>query len=155
MPMIEHRQYINAPIELCFDLARDVDLHTQTTSKTKEKAVGGVTSGLLEEGDSVTWEAVHLGVRKKLTAKVILMEKPYRFVDVMVKGAFQSFDHTRLFIEEADGTIMIDQFNYKSPFGPIGVLVDKLFLEKYMKCFIVSRAEKLKEIAEKINSESN
>lgn len=151
MPMIEYRQFIHAPIELCFDLARDVDIHTQTTSKTKEKAVGGVTTGLLEEGDSVTWEAVHLGVRQRLTAKVILMERPFRFIDVMVKGAFQSFEHIHLFMEEDDGTIMLDQFNYKSPFGAIGVLADKLFLEKYMKLFIESRAKQLKEFAETMN----
>ena len=55
MPVIEHQQFIHAPIEVCFDLARNVEIHTQTTSKTKERAVGGVTEGLLEEGDIVTW----------------------------------------------------------------------------------------------------
>jgi hypothetical protein len=82
MPVIEHKQFIKAPIEVCFDLARDVNVHTQTTLKTKEKAVGGVTEGLLEEGDSVTWEAVHFGIKQRLTARVIFMEKPHSFVDV-------------------------------------------------------------------------
>jgi hypothetical protein len=43
---------------------------------------------------------------------------------------------------------MIDTFEYKSPFGLIGVVADKLFLEKYMKAFIASRAKELKKIAE-------
>lgn len=43
---------------------------------------------------------------------------------------------------------MMDRFQYKSPFGPIGVLADKVFLEKYMGAFIVSRAKALKKIAE-------
>lgn len=43
---------------------------------------------------------------------------------------------------------MKDQFQYKSPFGLIGVVADKLFLEKYMRAFIVSRANALKRIAE-------
>lgn len=47
MPVIEHQQFIKAPVEFCFDLARNVDIHIQTNSKTKEKAVGGVTEGLL------------------------------------------------------------------------------------------------------------
>lgn len=37
---------IYAPIEHCFDLARDIEVHTQTVWKhTRERAVAGVTSG--------------------------------------------------------------------------------------------------------------
>lgn len=151
MPVIEHQQFVKAPTEVCFDLARNVDIHTQTTSNTKERAVAGVTEGLLEEGDTVTWEAIHFGIKQRLTAKVTLMEKPNKFVDMMVKGAFHSFVHTHQFIEKEDGTIMIDKFQYKSPFGPIGVIADKLFLEKYMRVFIVSRAKALKNIAENMD----
>ncbi|MDR7080714.1 ligand-binding SRPBCC domain-containing protein [Neobacillus niacini] len=149
MPVIEHKQFIKAPIEICFDLARDVEVHTRTSVKTKERAVGGVTAGLLQEGDSVTWEAVHFGIKQRLTAKVIFMEKPHSFVDVMVKGAFKSFIHIHQFIEEEEGTTMIDHFQYRSRFGPIGILIDKLFLEKYMRKFIANRARGLKKIAEK------
>lgn len=148
MPVIGYQQLIKGPIELCFDLARNVDIHTETTSKTKERAVGGVTEGLLEEGDIVTWEAVHFGIKQSLTAKVTVMEKPNKFVDVIVKGAFHSFIHTHQFIEVSGGTLIIDTFQYKSPCGPIGVLVDTLFLEKYMRSFIISRAKVLKEITE-------
>lgn len=127
MPIIKHKQFIQAPLIVCFDLARNVDIHTKTTAKTKEKAVGGVTQGLLEVGDTVTWEAIHFGIKQRLTAKVTHMEKPTEFVDIMVKGAFSSFTHTHQFIEEKGGTLMIDTFEYKSPFGPIGTIADKLF----------------------------
>ncbi len=149
MPTIRHSQFIKAPIEICFDLARSVEVHTQTTSRTQERAVGGVTSGLLEKGDMVTWEAVHFGIRQRLTAKVTVMEKPFRFVDIMVKGAFKSFVHTHEFFEEAEGTVMIDTFQYESPLGLLGIAADKLFLERYMREFIVSRAWGLRELAEK------
>lgn len=151
MPIIKHKQFIQAPVDVCFDLARNVDIHTETTAKTKEKAINGVTQGLLEKGDTVTWEATHFGIKQRLTAKVIHMEKPTVFVDIMVKGAFRSFTHTHQFKEEKGGTIMIDTFEYTSPFGPIGVIADKLFLEKYMTNFISSRAKELKKIAENVN----
>jgi len=148
MSIIRHEIFIQAPIDICFDLARDVEIHTQTTTRTKEKAVGGVTQGLLEEGDHVTWEAIHFGIKQKLTAKVTFMKKPTKFVDVMVKGAFHSFTHTHQFMEKEKGTIMVDIFEYKPPLGPLGAIVDKLFLEKYMAEFIKSRAKALKKIAE-------
>ncbi|ESU33370.1 hypothetical protein G3A_06725 [Bacillus sp. 17376] len=149
MPIIKNEQFIKAPIELCFDLARNVDIHTQTTTKTRERAVGGITEGLLELGDVVTWEANHFGVKQRLTAEVIIMERPHKFVDVMVKGAFQSFVHTHQFIEHLDGTIMTDIFEYKSPLGIFGSVADALFLKKYMSEFIATRATELKRIAEK------
>lgn len=61
-----------------------------------------MTEGLLEQGDFVTWEAIHFGIKQKLTAKVILMEKPKKFVDGMIKGAFHSFTHTHQFIEDLE-----------------------------------------------------
>lgn len=148
MPTIKLHIFINAPIEICFDLARNVDIHIVTTSKTHEKAVDGVTKGLLEEGDCVTWEAVHFKMKQRLTAKVIKMRRPYEFVDVMVKGAFHAFTHTHQFVETENGTLMTDLFEYKSPYGLLGILADKIFLERYMRKFIRERGISLKKIAE-------
>ncbi|WP_226577103.1 SRPBCC family protein [Halobacillus litoralis] len=150
MPVIKHSLYIQAPVGVCFDLARNVDIHTKTTYSTKEEAVGGVTEGLMEEGDSVTWEATHFGIRQRLTAKIIRMDRPNEFVDVMVKGAFKSFTHTHQFIDDENGTLMIDIFEYESPLGVLGRLADRLFLEDYMKKFIIQRAEELKKFAEQV-----
>ena len=48
MPRIETTTLINAPIEICFNLARSVDLHKISTSKTKEYVVNGRKKGLIE-----------------------------------------------------------------------------------------------------------
>lgn len=72
MPIIKHQQFIKAPVQVCFDLVRNVEIHTQTTTKTKERAVGGKTEGLLEAGDSITWEAVHFGTKQRLTALLVI-----------------------------------------------------------------------------------
>lgn len=127
MPIIKHDIYIDAPINVCFDLARNVEVHTKTTINTKEKAIAGVTVGMMENGDTVTWQATHLGVKQKLTAKITEMDKPYKFTDVMVKGAFHSFSHIHEFIESGTGTIMKDTFSYKSPFGVLGRIAINYF----------------------------
>ena len=153
MPIIKHQIYIEAPIEKCFDLARNVEVHTQTTTKTNERAIAGITTGLLKLGDRVTWEATHFGIKQRLTAKITEMVIPIKFTDVMVKGAFHSFTHSHEFVECNSGTMMKDTFIYKAPFSIIGQLADKLFLEKYMMSFIISRANELKKIAEMENEE--
>ncbi|MFY9620082.1 MAG: hypothetical protein WAM70_13450 [Pyrinomonadaceae bacterium] len=77
---------IAAPIELCFDLARDVETHLATAAHTQERIVGGKSCGLLELGDELTFEAVHLGVRQKLSSRVVECDRPYRFIDQMISG---------------------------------------------------------------------
>ncbi|MFZ3589479.1 SRPBCC family protein [Bacillus sp. DJP31] len=148
MPVIVHQVYIKASINRCFNFARNLDIHTKTTAKTKEKAVGGVTRGLLVLSDVVTWEAVHFGIKQRLTAEIAEMDNPNKFVDVMVKGAFHSFTHKHSFREENQGTLMTEEFNFQSPFGMMRTIAYTLFLEEYMRGFIISRANELKKIAE-------
>jgi ligand-binding SRPBCC domain-containing protein len=93
MPKIELETIINAPIERVFDLARSIDLHAETLSHTNEKAIAGVTKGLINLGETVTWEATHFFVKQQLTSKITVCERPNRFSDTMVSGAFARFDH--------------------------------------------------------------
>lgn len=62
MSKIHVKTTIKADINKVFDLSRDIDLHQSSTSKTNEKAIAGITSGLIEEDETVTWKAKHLGV---------------------------------------------------------------------------------------------
>ena len=149
MPRLELITEIKAPIEEVFNLSRSIDVHKQSQISRKETAIAGKTSGLIEEGESVTWEAVHFGVRQKLTSRVTEMKKPTYFRDSMVSGAFKRFDHDHLFREKKEGiTEMVDVFDYTSPLGFLGVIVDKLFLEKYLEDLLLERNTEIKRIAE-------
>lgn len=149
MPIIRSELAIKAKPEICFDLARSIDIHTESTAKTMEKAVGGVTSGLIELGETVTWEAVHFCIKQRLTAKITAFEFPTRFTDEMVRGAFKRFTHTHEFVPTAAGTLMIDTFDYTSPYGLLGRLADFLFLKRYMRRFLIERNQYIKRMAEK------
>ena len=117
MPRIETKTIINAPIEVCFDLSRSVDLHKISTSKTKEYVVAGRKKGLIENGESITWRAKHFGVWQNLTSMITAFEYPFYFCDEMVKGAFHSFKHEHISETREGKTIMKDVFDFKSPFG--------------------------------------
>ena len=76
MPIIRLETFIHAPVELCFDLSRNVDVHMASTNHTGERAVAGVTSGMMSLGDEVTWEARHFGILQRLTSKITAFERP-------------------------------------------------------------------------------
>jgi ligand-binding SRPBCC domain-containing protein len=139
---------IAAPIEACFDLARDIDFHTRSLGETGESAVAGRTTGLIGLGESVTWEARHLGIRQRLTAEVTIFEHPTYFRDVMTAGAFRSFAHDHRF-EARDGvTVMTDEVEFRSPLGPLGWLVDRLFMAGYLRRLLDGRCQAIKREAE-------
>ena len=149
MTKIVLETFINAPAETCFDLIRDIRIHTETTSKTNEKAVGGVIDGLIGLGQTVTFEGTHFGFRQRLTVKVVEFERPHLFVDEMIEGNFKTFKHIHEFSEHESGTLMIDTLIWTSPFGIVGRIVDKLLLEPHLRRLVSDRNAMLKQIAEK------
>ncbi len=148
MPIIHLTTVIGAPRERVFDLARSIDAHQDSTSGTGERAVAGVTQGLIGLHEEVTWEARHLGVRQHLTVRITALERPKHFQDIMVKGAFRRMTHDHDFVDHPQGTLMTDRFDFASPFGVLGAVVDRLFLAGYLRRFIVQRNEILKRMAE-------
>jgi ligand-binding SRPBCC domain-containing protein len=149
MPVVEVQVVIDAPIEVCFDLARDIDLHIVSTEGTEERAVAGVTSGLIGPGEEVTWEASHFGIRQRLTSRITLFDRPWHFRDSQVAGPFRRFDHDHIFTTGPGGvTTMRDVFDYESPFGWIGRCADVCFLRAYMRRFLERRALVIKAAAE-------
>lgn len=140
--------YINAPIERCFDLSTSIDLHKISTSKTKEEAIAGVTNGLVKLNDKVTWKAKHFGIWHQLQVQITEYERPLFFVDEMIKGTFKSMRHRHEFKQIESGTIMVDQFEFSSPFGILGKIVDHFILKNYMTNFLKERNEVVKDFAE-------
>ena len=148
MPIIKLETKINAPIERVFDLARSIDLHKATMTKYKEKVVAGVTSGLINLNETVTWEATHFGVRQKLTSKITQFDRPRHFRDSMVKGAFTRFDHDHFFEQDSGQTLVKDVFDYDSPLGILGKIADVLFVEKHLREMLEERNQIIKAVAE-------
>ena len=148
MASITIKTLINAPLERCFDLARSIDLHTDSMKHTGEKAIAGRTSGLIESGETVTWRAIHFGIRQTLTSKITEFDYPNYFVDEQVSGAFKSFRHEHRFTQQGNQTLMTDIFIFESPLAPLGWLANMLFLKSYMKRLLLKRNEIIKQTAE-------
>src|SRR5579864_6452198 len=128
MPELYFETSIAAPPEVCFDLELDVDVHQASTTGTAQRAVSGVTSGRMELGDEVTWEATHFGLRFHMTSKITAYNRPHQFTDEMQRGPFGHWHHQHRFEARAGGTLMVDEVDFASPFGPLGALIDAIYL---------------------------
>jgi ligand-binding SRPBCC domain-containing protein len=135
---------IAAPPERCFDLSLSVEIHLASTATTGERVISGPKSGVLELGDTVTWEARHLGRRRRLTVKVTAYERPRMFRDEMLSGPFRRMRHDHWFEQHEDGTRMRDEFEFASALAPF----DALILKPYLRRFLLTRNDTIRRVAE-------
>jgi ligand-binding SRPBCC domain-containing protein len=139
---------IAAPIERCFDLARSIDLHMASTNWSGERAVAGVTSGLIGPGQEVTWRGRHLGFTLTHTSRITAYERPRYFQDCMLHGRFRRFCHDHHFETRGDGTLMRDEMAFEAPFWLAGRLVECVVLEHHMRTLLERRNRCIREAAE-------
>jgi ligand-binding SRPBCC domain-containing protein len=148
MPTIHLQTKIKAPIQICFDLSRSIDLHKISVTGSKEEAIAGVTSGLIGLGETVTWRGTHFGIRQTLTSKIMGFHSPVYFRDEMIQGAFKKLGHDHIFEEQNGVTIMKDIFEFESPGWIIGDLVNYILLTKYLRKVLIERNAIIKDYAE-------
>lgn len=141
---------IKVPKQIVFDASRNIDIHQQSASPTNEKAISGVTSGLINLNETVTWHGKHFGFYLTHKSRITAMTFYDYFVDEMEEGNFKSFKHKHFFEEENGVTIMKDHLQYETPFGILGRIFDALFLKKHLTQFLLERNKVLKEVSEKL-----
>jgi ligand-binding SRPBCC domain-containing protein len=140
---------ISAPPAVVFDLSLNIDTHVDSQAAANERAVGGVTTGQIGLGETVTWRARHFHVPFTMTSRVTELERPDRFVDEQTRGPFRRFHHEHEFHPSDTGTTMVDRISFDAPLGPLGRLVERVALGAYLERLIVERGQFLKAAAER------
>jgi len=146
MTNIHKETIIYAPISICFDLSRSIDLYSLAANN--ERAVEGRKSGLIVKGDSVTWRAKHFGIVHQMTVELSDVIKPYFFADRMIHGPFKYMIHTHVFQQFGKATVMRDDFEYKLPCSWLGKVVDRMLIRGYMTKLLEHRNRVIKMLAE-------
>ena len=149
MTKIEISTQINAPIKTVFDLSRNIDVHRLSAGNSKEEAIDGITTGLINYNEMVTWKGKHFGIYITHKSRMTAMNLHSSFVDEMEEGKFKYFKHEHFFEEENGATIMRDKLCYITPYGIFGKLFDFLFLKRHLTNFILERNKILRTLSEK------
>lgn len=148
MPTIHLTTFVAAPVNVVFDLSRNIDLHKRSMENYKEEAVAGTRFGMIEKDETVTWKAKHFFKTRMLRVKITDMQKPFRFIDEQMNGDFKLMKHEHHFKPCDNGTIMIDLFHFESPYGTIGKWFNSFYLTRYLKKLLEQRNNTIKEYAE-------
>lgn len=151
MTLIKLSTTINAPIEIVFNLSRSIDFHLKSASKTKEKVIAGRSSGLIEQGETVTWKGKHFGLFLTHKSLISQFDYPNSFTDEMVEGYFKNFKHLHKFHSDGKNTTMEDYLEYRLTLGLLGKFVDHTLIKKHLTNFLTLRNDAIKKKAEYLN----
>lgn len=142
MPKLRIEVVVSATPEACFDLSLSVDAHVASMGRTRERAVGGVTSGTMRLGDTVTWQATHFGRTLKMTSAITAYERPHRFVDEQQRGPFRNWWDEHTFTDLGGGrTRMVETAEFASRASPT---FDRFVLGPYLRRLLTRRARWLR-----------
>jgi ligand-binding SRPBCC domain-containing protein len=151
MVTLEETIEIDAPIERCFDLARSIEVHVLGNVHFGENAlaVGDLTSGLIEMGQTVVWRAKHFWIWQTLTSRMTAFDRPVFFEDTMLRGAFKSMRHEHFFRSLPEGcTEMKDVLYFSAPLPILGKIAEVFVLRRHMHNLLHERNMVLKQVAE-------
>jgi len=151
MIRFEEITVIDAPIHRVFDLSRSVEVHLLGNVHCQEQtlAIGGVTAGLVEQDQRVTWRAKHFGVWHNLTSEATVVEPPHRLQVTMVEGIFRSMQAEHLLRRLPSGAMELrDVFAIAAPLPLLGPIAERLFLRRYMMALNRERNAVIQRVAE-------
>jgi ligand-binding SRPBCC domain-containing protein len=139
---------MDAPVERCFKLSVSIDLHVASAASTGERVVDGVDTGLIGQGQTVTWQGHHFGLRLRHTSRIDAWRPYSYFRDVMVRGAFVRFEHEHFFATMDDGTRMRDEVRFSTRWGALGRVVSKVLVRRHLTMLLLRRNALIKRVAE-------
>lgn len=152
-PPLQRRQYvifIDRPPEAVFAFHASLKNHARLCPPEQQEEIVGDADARLSQGARVTFRARHGGLRHTLVAEITEWDPPHGFTDRQVKGPFAVWVHRHKFAPFQTGTLMTDLIEYAVPAGPLGLLVERLWLGEHLDRFFNHRQAEAKRLLEQI-----
>ena len=95
------------------------------------KIISGVDGLVINDGVEITYTVKPIfGIPLKWKTRICNVVLYQQFTDIQLKGPYALWEHTHIFTETEKGLLMTDFIKYQLPFGIIGQLAHKLFVQK-------------------------
>jgi ligand-binding SRPBCC domain-containing protein len=145
--LLERRQRVEIPIELAFDFyadSRNLEPMTPPWLHFRLTTPGPVT---MELGALLDYTLRLHGVPISWTTRIETWEPPTGFSDTQLRGPYALWEHTHVFEEDGDATIIHDRVRYALPLGPLGAIAHRLFVRRDLRRIFDYRAEAFSRLA--------
>ena len=149
MPVVEHVTLVAAPLARVFDCARALDLPpviALASGGEPGRRVAGPDRPLLEKGDERTW--TRGAFRRSIVLRTAGCDAGRWLREQRVRGPFHIYHHDRYFEAVAGGTRVHDMLAFRVGMGPLGRVLERLFVYRRMREALARQCEVLRAAAE-------
>jgi len=141
MPTTERTVEIHAPLERVFAFVTDMRNHRLVVPPETQEQLVDAGNIPMRLGTVVRLRARYGGIRWTLSSRITVFEPPdpllpisAYFRDEQVNGPFALWQHDHWFTALSDGsTRLTDRFTFAAPFGLLGRLAERLWLNNRMR----------------------
>jgi ligand-binding SRPBCC domain-containing protein len=119
-----------------FDITPDWLDFRMVTNKNSDNVVEGA-----EYDYYIRW----FGLKWKWRSRIQTYNPPHDFTDIQIVGPYSKWEHTHIFKERGESTLMFDTVVYRIPFSYFGRAVHGLFVKDQLQDIFCYRALKIME----------
>lgn len=140
---LRREQFIARPVEEVFQFFSEAANLQEITPAYLDFRILTPQPIEIREGTLLDYRLKWHGLPVRWRTRIVEWRRPYRFVDVQLKGPYRLWHHTHTFEAKDGGTHMTDVVNYALPLGPLGALAHALMVERDVEGIFDFRREKI------------
>lgn len=148
MPIIQVKTLLEAPIEQCFNAARNPLDIVASVPPIKDSIVDSKLVNKVNLGDKFYIDTLLFKEKFKdkflITTKYNVVEyvPPFKFSEEVTNIFFKEFKHVHEFTQKKAKVEMVDTIEYKMAFGFIGNIINKRYIDVIIRTYLYNRIKK-------------
>jgi ligand-binding SRPBCC domain-containing protein len=144
---LERKVDLGAPLENCWEFLRNPFNLNRITPPDLHFHIVSDIPGIMYNGLLITYTIRIPGFgRRHWLTEIKHIRDGHSFVDEQRYGPFRFWYHHHELIEKPDCTQSLDNVSYIMPYGPLGIMVHSLYIQKIMKRIFDFREQRLQDI---------
>ncbi|MEI7896639.1 MAG: SRPBCC family protein [bacterium] len=131
MRTLEFKQFLPLTIEEAWRFFSNPANLGKITPKKMNFIITSKLPGNIYPGLIITYKVSPVfGIPMSWVTEITQVNEPFYFIDDQRSGPYAIWHHEHYFEKVENGVMMTDKLFYKVPFGPLGALLDKMFIHK-------------------------
>ncbi|MEP6755793.1 MAG: SRPBCC family protein [Chthonomonadales bacterium] len=151
---LQRTQWVPRDINEVFAFFEDPQNLPKITPPSLGFKILSMTPDHIDTGTLITYRLKWNGIPYRWITLIKEWAKNERFVDTQISGPYILWHHTHTFEAIDDGVLLKDVVRYRLPFGPIGVLMHRMFVKKQLEAIFDYRIQKIGQLLSDGNSYS-
>ena len=144
---LKKEQFLPISIDKCWEFFSDPSNLKLITPPTLGLNITSEINSEIYEGMIITYKVNILpGVTTDWVTEITHIKKPYYFVDEQRIGPYKLWHHQHLFSKQNNGILAEDIIDYAIPFGPLGNILNSIYIRNNLDNIFLYRKKILDEM---------